>query len=285
MLRGKLFDDLTFGPARRRRQMHRRLRELDRLYATGSGPDGFPARPVQVRRTSERMRTVLVAVATAALVSGWVVFSYDNPLGRPPHVAEGVGTFRFTAHQPGDAERPVAYDPCHPVPIVVNDTDAPDGAEPILRSALKEVSAATGLVLELTGRTDERLGGTRHQVGPRTLPVVVDWTSPDRVGGLAGNVAGLAGSSAVQTPTGELRYTTGSVALDAADLTRILQRRDGEAQVRAIIIHELGHLVGLDHVDDPNELMHDENLGLTELGPGDREGLALLGAGRCFPGL
>jgi hypothetical protein len=41
----------------------------------------------------------------------------------------------------------------------------------------------------------------------------------------------------------------------------------------------------LDHVDDPSELMYDRNVGLTEFGPGDREGLAALGSGSCFPGL
>jgi hypothetical protein len=38
---------------------------------------------------------------------------------------------------------------------------------------------------------------------------------------------------------------------------------------------------GLDHVDSPRELMSDENRGQTSFGPGDLEGLRLLGHGPC----
>jgi len=46
----------------------------------------------------------------------------------------------------------------------------------------------------------------------------------------------------------------------------------------------LGHLVGLDHVDDPTQLMHVVSP-VFDLGPGDRAGLARLGAGPCVPAL
>ncbi len=50
-------------------------------------------------------------------------------------------------------------------------------------------------------------------------------------------------------------------------------------------MHELAHVVSLDHVNDRNELMFEENTGQTALGPGDRAGLAVLGAGPCVPQL
>ncbi len=46
-------------------------------------------------------------------------------------------------------------------------------------------------------------------------------------------------------------------------------------------MHELGHVVGLNHVHDRRELMNGANLGRTVFGPGDRRGLALLGQGPC----
>ena len=39
-------------------------------------------------------------------------------------------------------------------------------------------------------------------------------------------------------------------------LAEILTYPDGRDQALAVILHELGHLVGLGHVDDQGELMH-----------------------------
>ena len=49
----------------------------------------------------------------------------------------------------------------------------------------------------------------------------------------------------------------------------------------AIVLHEIAHIVGLDHVNEPTELMAARNSGQVELGPGDREDLARLGSLPC----
>lgn len=265
-------DDLTFGHARRRRHMRRLLHELDRLDADRRTNGPIP----------ERVRTVLVVLGTAGLVTGAVVLTHGSPLGRPPDVTAGLGSFRFTEHQPGHSDRPVAYDPCQPIEILVNDSKAPDGSDHLFQDALDEVSAATGLVLHVKDRTDDQIRS--YGQSGRFNFVLVDWTSPQDEPGLAGDVAGLGGSTAVDEGAGGRHYVGGTVALDTPALAEILGHPDGDAHVEAIIMHELGHLVGLDHVDDPDELMYHDNLGLTEFGPGDREGLAKLGSGRCFPG-
>jgi hypothetical protein len=98
---------------------------------------------------------------------------------------------------------------------------------------------------------------------------------------LAGDVAGIGGSVAVGTPVGRLRYATDAVTLDTGTYARLEHERDGESEERAILLHELGHVLGLAHVEDPNELMYDDNIGLRDFGPGDLKGLAKLGHGRC----
>ena len=50
-----------------------------------------------------------------------------------------------------------------------------------------------------------------------------------------------------------------------------------------MILHELGHLMGLGHVRTRGELMHPAGGGVVDFGPGDLEGLRQLGAdGGCF---
>jgi predicted Zn-dependent protease len=78
-------------------------------------------------------------------------------------------------------------------------------------------------------------------------------------------------------------YVSGLVVLDAPDLLEVSDV-EGRDAVAAVIRHELGHVVGLDHVDDEQELMSPViQSGVVTFGPGDLTGLAELGRGQCFP--
>jgi hypothetical protein len=205
-----------------------------------------------------------------------------SPLGRPPELVDGTGSFAYLLTQ-DTSDEPVAYDPCEPIPYVVNDALAPAGSTAELTSAVAEVSAATGLHFESLGSTSDLPRRDTSLVPPRKQPVLIAWTTPDVVADLDGRVAGVGGSTPQRDEySGRLHYITGTIALDAPQLTELMTRQNGPALVRAIIMHELGHLLGLDHVDDQGELMYEDNVGRLDLGPGDRQGLAALGSGRCF---
>jgi predicted Zn-dependent protease len=73
---------------------------------------------------------------------------------------------------------------------------------------------------------------------------------------------------------------TGQVDLDAPELEEMLDDGDSD-EVRAVIMHELGHVLGLAHVGSPFELMYETSMGINQYGPGDREGLARLGRAAC----
>jgi predicted Zn-dependent protease len=50
----------------------------------------------------------------------------------------------------------------------------------------------------------------------------------------------------------------------------------------SVVLHELGHALGLAHVNDASEVMYPEaQIKVTDLGAGDRRGLAALGSGTC----
>lgn len=193
----------------------------------------------------------------------------------------GEGTYRFLSTQPGGQE-PVGWNPCRPIRFVVNPEGAPEGWRELVDDGVAEVSAATGLEFEDEGTTedrgfDERSGGIGIG-GPD--PVLIGWADEEEVEGLAGDVAGLAGPVTLSS-AGFGRYVSGMVVLDADTYEDLDGMVGGREQQRSILIHELGHLVGLAHVDDEGELMHATNLGRTEFGPGDLTGLALLGRVPC----
>ena len=100
-------------------------------------------------------------------------------------------------------------------------------------------------------------------------------------------MAGLGGSVSVSGEVNQQpRYVTGGILLDAPDLTSTMAQPGGELHVRAIVMHELGHLVGLAHVDDPEQLMYPEaRREVADFTSGDLAGLAVLGAGPCVPEL
>jgi hypothetical protein len=213
----------------------------------------------------------------------------SSPLGTPPP-SNGSTAYALQSSM-GSTQPLVAYDPCRPVHYVIRPDNALPGGEALIREAVSAVSAASGLHFTYDGTTtetpaDEREPFQPDRYGKRWAPVLVTWSTPEETPGLAGNIAGDGGSTSVEVPGQPRVLVAGQIRLDAPDLAGILASRpDGAVQVRAIIMHELGHVLGLDHINDPTQLMHADNVGVHEFGAGDRAGLALLGSGPCVPQL
>lgn len=277
------------------------LREIRALETTDDsvdvGPDGGTVTPIREglpkprRRQGERRRTFTTIAVTASVVLALVLFNLSPGAAQVRHWlgigadrlgasvdSDGRGSYAFLAIRRG-SDKPIGWSPCDPIQYVVNPDDAPDDWEELVGDAVDTISEATGLVFEYDGTTDDRDFDGRLGFGGQPKPVLIGWADGDEVSGLSGDVAGLAGpisrgNGAVQV------YVTGRVVLDKDAFEDLEPAIGTEKRQRAIIIHELGHLVGLDHVDDPDELMYAET-GVTELGPGDRSGLAILGNAPC----
>ncbi|HWH27446.1 MAG TPA: matrixin family metalloprotease [Mycobacteriales bacterium] len=205
----------------------------------------------------------------------------------PPAVA-GSGGYAFAAVQPYGTTRPVAFDPCRPVRWAVRRDGELPGGDALLEEAVDEVAAATGLVFERLPDTDEPPSADRALVqpdryGPGIVPVLVAWTDEDEWPALRGLVAGIAGGQWLDGGgVDSRRYVTGHLLLDAEQLAETLAGPDGRARVRAVLLHELAHVVGLGHVDDPDALLAPLHSDQPGYGPGDLRGLRAVGAGECF---
>lgn len=228
-----------------------------------------------------------------------------TPIGVPAAVPAGGGAHSFVQLQ-ADGVRPIAYDPCRPIHYVTRPSGAPDGSAQLVSAAVASVSTATGLRFIDDGASDEGPSDNREayqpdRYGDRWAPVLITWSDPvespalsaedpDPSDGSTSDVLGYAGSNSVglvgadgAAATNSI-FVTGALTLDGPDFTEMLGQFDGYARARAVVLHELGHLVGLDHVEDRAQLMAPTaSPELTEYGPGDLVGLAALGSGACLP--
>ncbi|UXM92763.1 matrixin family metalloprotease [Paenarthrobacter sp. JL.01a] len=208
----------------------------------------------------------------------------DAPLGAPPPVLQASSSYKFLAVKADGT--PLAYSPCRPIHYVVNSDLAPASWQDLVEEAVQQASNATGLKFIYDGPSSEipspnRSGYQPARYGDRWAPVLIAWSTPEQVPRLTGQTVGLGGSSSIGLSNGYKAYVTGTVSLDAPQFAGIVDTPDGDEIGVAVIMHELGHLVGLDHVDDPRQLMYGQASWVRHYAAGDLTGLAKLGAGPC----
>jgi hypothetical protein len=220
----------------------------------------------------------------------------DHRLGTPAPVPGGSDSYAFMGE--GTDQPFIAYDPCRPIHYVVRPSNAPAGGDKIIADAVASVSRATGLAFINDGPTNEAPATDRPayqpgQYGNRWAPVLFAWETqaeqpqftPNLLPG-SRTTLGLGGSMAVTVDGKEATYVTGQVRLNAAALGAMSQSPAGAARVTAAVKHELAHVVGLNHVADPTQLMAATMSDrVQDFAAGDLTGLARLGNARCRPGI
>ena len=187
-----------------------------------------------------------------------------------------------------DGVTAVGWSPCRPVHYVVNEAGAPSGFADTVQAEMAALGAATGLVFTFAGTTaeapsEQRAAYLPEQYGERWAPVLIAVSDEAGVPYLGGDTAGVTYTYRARGVRDGLWFlTSGAVYLDGADFT-FIGGPGPEPGWIAVLRHELGHLAGLDHLDDPSQLMNPVTSNVSTFQDGDLTGLAILGQGACAP--
>jgi hypothetical protein len=186
-------------------------------------------------------------------------------------------SFRFTSKDA--AGRPARWDPCTPVRWALNPDQAPPGALELAKDAFGRLAAVGGLKFTYAGTTAYKPLKNPETAYPAGVDAVVAFASSAEYPDLSGGTFGIGGFTSTFTPEGP-RIVHGGVVL-SSKLFPSVPDGFGRGQRRGgAILHEMGHMVGLDHVNDTTQIM---NPALTASAPeqyvaGDSNGLRKVGS-------
>jgi hypothetical protein len=228
--------------------------------------------------------TEIPAPPTLATQLGEDVVAGELAVPPAPPVA---GTWRFIAE---GTDGPVSFNACRPIHWQLRPGPGPAEAEELVVEALERVTAATGLRFVYDGPVADAPTSASFPAPNDTIavtdafaPVVIGWAhraESDLWASEGADTLGVGGPRTIVFSDGAKLTVSGFVLLTPTDL---LAAGFGPGlTVGNVLLHELGHLIGLDHVDDPAEIMQtrlDRNAP-DGWGPGDRRGLWELGSSR-----
>lgn len=184
------------------------------------------------------------------------------PAEPPPATA-----YAFLLHDP--AGRPGHWDPQVPIAYTIDLRQAPAGALALVQQIMGEVSAISGLQLSFAG-TYDALGNEPH------APLTLHWSShrADFAGGE--NEPGHETTASRATTGGMIQITGAEIEMNAG---RLAPSFNEHALTVLGLRHEIGHAIGLQHVENVFQVMNADAADTLAqgFGSGDIAGLWRLG--------
>lgn len=216
-------------------------------------------------------------------------------LATTPQTADGaIATYKLTyASLPNGTKQVVRWNGCqtaitYKVNLYAVPTSIRTSVLNDVKTALSKVTASTGFTFSYKGSTTEvpRVGSMPKQ----TAELIVAFTSPSKTNySLYGSTLGQGGMYygwVARTVSGRTTYTVaaqrGFVVIDTPQMLKQLKGGTGTGYRRSnLLAHELGHAMGLQHVEDTRQQMYPV---LRSTSPqlfysGDRYGLTKVGKG------
>lgn len=261
-------------------------------------PRSSPLKSMTSTRQPQRRTTWrrLFAVAALVALANPGVRSAVAALAAEAHLASDASTGTAaagpaaaaptTAPAPGGS--PDAYtfargrwNPCAPLHYVINDAQAPSaGAADDVHATVALLSAAMGVEFIFDGPSSaiptKQWARQPYEGRSGWAPLSFAWATDAQTDLLDGYQYGTGGGDVLNGV-----YVTGSVVIDVAHDP---PAGFGPGTRGALLLHEAGHAMGLDHLDDPTQIMHPHiGEGPGHLGAGDLAGLAQVGRnGGCL---
>jgi hypothetical protein len=271
------------------------------LYVTGTAPAGRVARLQTLRGSS------------------WLTISGDSGKGaafsfRAPTSYYGIRTLRVISPPSGllgeidsaaqtvrvnpeynpvglpsqySASTDYRWNPCKVINYRVNAGGLATSPMKLIRTALAKIRRATGLRFHYAGTTSvvPFSGAWNNSVPAYNL--YLGWSTARKVPLLSGGVVGLGGfGTLVSTAAGSHVTQSGGAVFAKGSWPKLVHGWKKGASQGALLLHEIGHAIGLNHIGSKPEVMY-PTLGTwtyPRYGAGDLKGLQKLGLDQgCLP--